>query len=318
MKLSGVWSEVELAARAQSALRVGATDPEDLHSYLFSRWLEEGYAAEMHYLRRSEDIRRNPLERFPWARSVIAITVPYSPRRPEAPPDALSHRLARYALGDDYHEVLDGILKAIEEAIHRAAPESQTRRYVDSGPLSDRSYAAQAGLGWIGRNGMLLDENHGSYFFIGLLLTSLENDLSNPSVADRCGTCTRCVEACPTDAILPGRMIDSERCISYATIEKRGAIEDWMKSHLAGNVFGCDICQEVCPWNRFAPPGHPAFRARESYRATPVTDLLRMDQEGFSTMFRKSAIKRAKRSGMIRNVTAAIGDAAISEAAPAL
>ena len=318
MKLSGVWSEVELAARAQAVLRVGATGLEDLHSHLFSRWLEEGYAAEMHYLRKSEAIRRNPLERFPWARSVIALTVPYSPTRPEAPPDALSHGLARYALGDDYHEVLDAILKAIEEAIHRAAPESQTRRYVDTGPLSDRSYAAQAGLGWIGRNGMLLDESHGSYFFIGLLLTSLENDLFTPSVADRCGTCTRCVEACPTDAILPGRMIDSERCISYATIEKRGEIEDWMKPRLAGNVFGCDICQEVCPWNRFAPPGHTEFQARDSYRATPVTDLLRMNQDDFSTMFRKSAVKRAKRSGMIRNVTAAIGDAAISEVAPIL
>jgi epoxyqueuosine reductase len=178
----------------------------------------------------------------------------------------------------------------------------KTWRYVDTGPLSDRSYAAQAGLGWIGRNGMLIHEQDGSYFFIGTLLTALENDLSAVTVADRCGSCMHCVEACPTNAILPDRTIDSGRCISYTTIEHRGSFEHDLP--LAGNAFGCDICQEVCPWNRAPLEPHPAFAPREEYRATPVTDLLRFSQAEFSTLFRRSAIKRAKLAGMQRNVAA--------------
>ncbi|MEO8216258.1 MAG: tRNA epoxyqueuosine(34) reductase QueG [Acidobacteriota bacterium] len=299
--LRSIWGELTRSAMHAGALRIGASAIDDEHVELFGQWLERKLEGQMHYLRRSEAVRRDPLQRFPWARSVIVITVPYSPNRPSAPDGALSNHMARYALGDDYHEVLDAILCRIEETLRQLVPEVSSRRYVDTGPLSDRSYAAQAGLGWIGRSGMLIDERNGSYFLIGTLLTSLENDLSPELVADRCGTCTRCVDACPTAAILPDRLVDSQRCISHATIETRGAIDDWMKSRLEGNVFGCDICQEVCPWNRFAPAGHESFEPREQYRSTPVTDLLRMDQAQFSTMFRRSAAKRAKRAGMIRN-----------------
>jgi epoxyqueuosine reductase len=208
--------------------------------------------------------------------------------------------VARYALGDDYHEVLDRILCKFEEAL----PGVKTWRYVDTGPLSDRAYAAQAGLGWIGKNGMLISDEIGSYFFIGTLLTALENDIDAQLVTDRCGTCTRCLDACPTNAILPDRTLDSAHCISYATIEHRGALDAHVATHLDGNAFGCDICQEVCPWNKRAPESHPALLARDEYRATPVTDLLRMQQADFSTLFRKSAIKRAKLAGMQRNVEA--------------
>ena len=231
---------------------------------------------------------------------MIAILVPYSSERPNAPKDALSHHIARYALGDDYHDVLDRILRTLEAEIARLAPGTKTWRYVDTGPLSDRSLAAQAGLGWIGKNGMLIHEEDGSYFFIGTLLTSLENDLGAGEVADRCGACTRCLDACPTHAILPNRTVDSELCISYATIEHRGAFD----IDTAGNAFGCDICQEVCPWNAAPPEPHPAFLPRDEYRATPVTDLLKMTQTDFSSLFRKSAIKRAKLAGMKRNVEA--------------
>jgi epoxyqueuosine reductase len=231
---------------------------------------------------------------------VITILVPYSPDRPDAPPDALSHHIARYALGDDYHNVLDSMLRELEATIASVAPGTKTWRYVDTGPLSDRALATAAGLGWIGKNGMLIDEEHGSYFFIGTLLTSLVNDISAASVADRCGACTRCIDACPTDAILPNRTVASERCISYLTIEHRGAIDH----PLDGNAFGCDICQEVCPWNAHPAEPHPAFAARDEYRATPVTDLLRFEQSDFSRFFRKSAIKRAKLDGMKRNVRA--------------
>lgn len=294
--LSEVWPAIERVTREMGVVRVGASGIDDAHAALSQTWIERGHHASMAYLAKNAAIRMNPRERYPWARSVIAILVPYSPTRPSAPDGSLSHHIARYALGDDYHDVLDRILRFVEEAL----PGVKTWRYVDTGPLSDRSYAAQAGLGWIGKNGMLLHEQLGSYFFIGTLLTELENDIDATLVTDRCGTCTRCLDACPTNAILPDRTLDSAKCISYATIEHRGEFD----LPVAGHVFGCDICQEVCPWNRFAPESHPSFLARDEYRATPVTDLLRMTQADFSTLFRKSPIKRAKLAGMQRNATA--------------
>lgn len=300
VKLSEVWPELERVAREEGVLRLGASDIEDTHAAMFAGWIERGHHASMAYLGKNVAIRSNPRERYPWAKSVVSILVPYSAERPHAPAGALSHHIARYALGDDYHDVLDRILRRFEEAL----PGVKTWRYVDTGPLSDRSYAAQAGLGWIGRNGMLIDAEHGSYFFIGTLLTTLENDIAAATVADRCGTCTNCVDACPTNAILPDRTLDSEQCISYATIEHRGPLHPHLAAHLEGNTFGCDICQEVCPWNAVPATSHPAFLPRDEYRATPVTDLLRFAQADFSSLFRKSAIKRAKLAGMKRNVEA--------------
>jgi epoxyqueuosine reductase len=296
--LSEVWPVVERVAREHGVLHIGASGLPDEHASLFDEWIAAGHHASMKYLEKNRAARLAPAERFPWAKSAIAILVPYASERPHAPAGALSHHLARYALGDDYHQVLDAILRALERELEGA----RTWRYVDTGPLSDRAFAAQAGLGWIGRNGMLIHEEDGSYFFIGTLLTSLENDLGAHVVADRCGSCTRCVDACPTHAILPNRTVASEQCISYATIEHRGALPDDLP--LAGNVFGCDICQEVCPWNERPPEPHPAFAPRERYGATPVTDLLRMGQADFSSLFTKSAIKRARLDGMRRNVEA--------------
>ena len=297
-RLSEVWPEIERVAREEGVLHLGASDVDDAHAALFAQWIERGHHATMSYLAKNVPVRIHPRERFSWARSVVVILVPYSAERPHAESGALSQHIARYALGDDYHDVLDRMLRKFEDAL----PDVKTWRYVDTGPLSDRSYAAQAGLGWIGRNGMLISEEHGSYFFIGTLLTSLENDISAATVADRCGACTSCIDACPTNAILPDRTVDSARCISYATIEHRGPLDEHVAAHLAGNAFGCDICQEVCPWNRAPAASHPAFLPRDEYRATPVTDLLRFTQSDFSTLFRTSAIKRAKLAGMIRNV----------------
>jgi epoxyqueuosine reductase len=299
-KLSEVWPELERVARDEGVLHLGASDLTDSHAELFAHWIERGHHASMAYLAKNAAIRSNPQERFPWAQSVVSILVPYSSERPHAPDGALSNHLARYALGDDYHDVLDRILRRFEDAL----PGVKTWRYVDTGPLSDRTYAAQAGLGWIGRNGMLIHEERGSYFFIGTLLTALTNDLSATAVADRCGACTRCLDACPTNAILPDRTVDSHRCISYATIEHRGALDPDVAGRLESNAFGCDICQEVCPWNHAPAEAHPAFVPRDAYRATPVTDLLRFTQADFSNLFRKSAVKRAKLAGMQRNVEA--------------
>ena len=297
-RLSEVWPSVEHIARDEGVVRLGASDLADTHNALFDEWLERGHHATMSYLARTAGVRRNPAARFPWAKSAIVILVPYSSARPDAPAGALSHHIARYALGDDYHDVLDRILRKIETVV---APNGKTWRYVDTGPLSDRAMATQAGLGWIAKNAMLINEDIGSYTFIGTLLTSLENDITPDAVADRCGTCTRCLDACPTRAILSNRTVASEICISYATIEHRGALPD---IPLAGNAFGCDICQEVCPWNKEPATSHSAFAPRDEYRATPVSDLLRYAQSDFSARFRKSAVKRAKLAGMQRNVDA--------------
>jgi len=299
-KLSEVWPELERVARCERVAHLGASSLGDEHAELFVQWIARGHHASMAYLAKNARVRSAPSGRFPWARSIVSILVPYASERPHADPHALSHHVARYALGDDYHDVLDRILRKFEEAL----PGVKTWRYVDTGPLSDRAYAAQAGLGWIGKNGMLIHEDDGSYFFIGTLVTALEHDIAGATVADRCGTCTRCIDACPTNAILPDRTLDSSRCISYATIEHRGPLDARVAAHLEGNAFGCDICQEVCPWNRAPLTPHPAFVPRDEYRATPVTDLLRFTQADFSALFRRSAVKRAKLAGMQRNVSA--------------
>jgi epoxyqueuosine reductase len=299
-KLSEVWPDLERVARAEGVAHLGASSLEDEHAELFAEWIARGHHASMAYLAKNAAVRSAPSERFPWARSVVSILVPYASERPHAEGAALSNHIARYALGDDYHDVLDRILRRFEEAL----PGVKTWRYVDTGPLSDRAYAAQAGLGWIGKNGMLIHETDGSYFFIGTLVTALENDLEAATIADRCGTCTRCLDACPTNAILPDRTLDSSLCISYATIEHRGPLDPHVATHLEGNTFGCDICQEACPWNRAPLSPHPAFVPRDAYRATPITDLLRFTQTEFSSLFPRSPIKRAKLAGMQRNVAA--------------
>ncbi len=296
-RLSEIWPAVTAVAKQRGVAHVGASDLRDEHAALFAEWIARGHHATMRYLEKNVAVREDPARRFPWAKSIIAILVPYASERP---PGGLSEHVARYALGDDYHDVLDRILRDFERVIP-----GKTWRYVDTGPLSDRSAAAQAGLGWIGKNGMLIHEEHGSYFFIGTLLTSLENDIGGGEVADRCGACRRCIDACPTQAILPNRTVASERCISYATIEHRGPLPDDLT--LAGYVFGCDICQEVCPWNEAPLEPHPAFVTRDEYRATPVTDLLRFEQTDFSRLFTRSAIKRAKLEGMKRNVLKVVG-----------
>ncbi|MCM2317202.1 MAG: tRNA epoxyqueuosine(34) reductase QueG [Thermoanaerobaculia bacterium] len=308
MTLSAIWSDIEREALRLGAMRVGATPLIDQHAERFAAWLDEGHEAGMTYLRRNLGTRRNPLSRFPWGRSVVVILVPYGPERPHGAAGALSGGIARYAQGDDYHGVVEEMLRGLEAKLAVLAPGTRSWRYVDTGPFSDRSLGAQAGLGWIGKNAMLIDPELGSYFFIGTLVTSLDHDLDVTEITDRCGECTRCVDACPTGAILPDRFVDSRRCISYLTIEHRGAIDPALAARLAGNVFGCDICQEACPWNAHAPEGHSAFQTRSGYTGRPVTDLLTMSQAEFSTLFSRSAVKRAKRAGMIRNAILAAED----------
>jgi epoxyqueuosine reductase len=300
--LGAIWPAIESVALDEGAIRIGACELTDGHVRHFEKWLDAGLEAGMAYLRKNLAIRTDPRARFPRGRSAIVILVPYPSDRPPPRPDNIAAHIARYAQGDDYHDVVDGILRRIESVIATDCPDAWTWRYVDTGPLSDRALATQAGLGWIGKNGMLIDPEIGSWHFIGVLLTSLENDLPAVEIEDRCGDCTACVTACPTDAIRSDRLVDSNRCLSYLTIEHRGAFpEEAAGFDFAGNIFGCDICQEVCPWNARPLDSHPALETRDAYRHTPVLDLLRMSQQDFSALFRKSAVKRAKRVGMIRN-----------------
>jgi epoxyqueuosine reductase len=279
-------------------------------------------AGEMAYLRdRRADVRADPRNLFATARSIICAgklyngPQPYSTRLTE---NELAW-ISRYAWGDDYHAVLR---RGLEELASRLGEVAQLeyKVCVDTAPLLERSYARDAGLGWIGRNTCLINQHAGSWFFLGELITSLELEPDHP-VENRCGTCTRCIEACPTRAIVEdgqeGWMLDSRLCISYFTIEMRGSIPERQRASVGWNVFGCDICQDVCPWNRRAAMSlEPSFRPREF--APPLARLAVLTEEEFRAVFRDSPVARAKYSGFLRNVAVAMGNARLQEFRPLL
>ncbi len=233
---------------------------------------------------------------------------------------ALRGRVAAYAWGQDYHDVLLERMRALVAFLERQVGEPVPHRlYTDTGPILERDLAQRAGLGWIGKNAMLIHPRWGSYLFLAEMLLGIALEPDPPFPTDHCGTCTRCVEACPTQAILPGRTVDARRCISYLTIEHRGPLPHALRPALDNWVFGCDICQQVCPWNRRAPvEGDPAFAPRPGTPQPDLLDDLRLSQEAFSRKFRGSPIKRAKRRGYLRNLAVALGNAADPRAVPAL
>jgi epoxyqueuosine reductase len=278
-----------------------------------SRWLAEGRAGEMEWLARRTDERLDPRARFPWARGVISVAYPYLP--PPPPPqdwrETLRGRIAAYALGDDYHHHMTARLDTLARRLHTVFPDVRFHAYVDTGPVLEREWAVRAGVGWIAKNTLVLHRAAGSYFFLGELFTDLELDPA-PLPVDHCGTCVRCVAACPTGALERGYTMDPRRCISYLTIEHRGAIPTELRPHLANWVFGCDICQEVCPWNG-APP-----TADTAALAPPLAALLALDRPGFRARYGKTAVARAKRRGLLRNAAVALGNSGNPEAVPAL
>jgi len=278
------------------------------------RWLADGRAGEMRYLADRTAERLDPRIRLPWARGVIVLAYPYRP--PPPPPDdwrtTLRGRIAAYALGVDYHDRLAALLRTLADRLTRALPGARFHAYVDTGPVLEREWAARAGIAWIGKNTLALDRIGGSYFFLAELFTDLELD-PVPRPPDHCGTCTRCHTACPTDALGPGYEMDPRRCISYLTIEHRTAIPVSLRPSLANWIFGCDICQEVCPWNR------DARDPTATEELTPfLPDLLQLDAEAFRARFAHTAISRAKRRGLLRNVAVALGNTKNRDAIPAL
>lgn len=284
------------------------------HFSSYQRWLSAGFHAGMTYLAedRARLRRANPREILPDCQSILVLAIPYfNPQQASLPQNAArpTGRIAAYAWGDDYHQRLPPRLQALvaflEEKTGQPIP---NRYYTDTGPLLERDLAQRAGLGWAGKNTCLIAPQHGSYFLLAEILLGIELPADPPFENDHCGNCTRCLEACPTGALLPGRKLDARRCISYLTIENKGEIPAELRPNLGNWVFGCDICQLVCPWNlRFAPAaGDPAFAPRPGLPLPALQDELNLTQETFAQKFKNSPLKRAKWSGYQRNLRAAL------------
>jgi epoxyqueuosine reductase len=290
-----------------AALGPAETSPE------FEAWLAEGRAGVMHYLARGAEKRRDTRLPLPGTTHAIVVALDYGGREPSGP-------VARYARGDDYHDVMDAMLREVHRRMARdAGREVFGKPYVDTGPLLERDLAQRAGLGWFGRNTNLINPERGSFFFLGALVLDLELDPDAPFEADRCGTCTRCLDACPTQAITAPRELDARRCISYLTIELREEIPVELRDGIGDRIYGCDVCQSVCPWNvRFSQElKEPAFAAREVLAGKDARqlarELLAMTQEEFSAAFKDSPMKRAKLRGLKRNAAVVLGNVGMSE-----
>jgi len=293
----------------------------------FSDWIAAGRAGEMAYLESRDGhgrFKRAALEHVaPWARSVIVCALNYNTAHPRSTEchDPLRGWISRYAWGAaDYHGVAMERLRRVEARLraHAADPAIKTRCYVDTGPVVERVFASYAGVGWIGKNTCLINQQVGSWLFLGVILTSIEltPDLPAP---DRCGSCTRCLDACPTQAFVAAHELDATRCISYLTIEKRGAIPDELRRGMGNHVFGCDICQDVCPWNRKAPRSRaPEFQAHPERFHPALAWLANLSDDDFRAAFRGSPIRRTKRSGLRRNALVAMGNSGERGFVPAL
>jgi len=280
----------------------------------FDDWLSHGYAGEMSYLPRGAEKRRDTRLPYPGATSAIVVALNYGGKSPSGP-------IARYARGDDYHDVMWGKLDSLHRWIELQVGRSVSgKAYVDTGPILERDLARKAGLGWFGKNTNLINPEIGSFFFIGSLLLDLDLAPDAPFEADRCGTCTRCLDACPTQALVAPRVLDATRCISYLTIESRDAIPEELRESLGTLVYGCDICQDVCPWNvSFARDlTEQDLAPRAGMESPSLVDLMRISPERWREFSRGSAIKRAKRSGFLRNVAVALGNSGDPEGVPAL
>lgn len=295
------------------------------HNRYYQAWLEAGYHAEMAYLARPNAIaRRNNLAlTVPNAQSVIVVAANYHSQHlpPEVLNDPSRGIIAGYAGNLDYHDLLTPRLYEFQHWIeHQAGTPVSGRAYIDTGPVLERELAVRGGLGFIGKNTCLINPTAGSYLFLGEIILDYPLPFDQPLIRGTCGNCTRCLTACPTDAFKAPFVLDSNLCISYLTIELKGDIPVALRPKLKNRIFGCDICQEVCPYNRrFAlPTDEPGFRATIDKMAPPLLDLLALDDAGFRSRFKGSPIKRAKRRGLHRNVCVALGNWGSPEAIPAL
>ena len=264
------------------------------------KWLKNGYHGKMSYMENHFDKRLDPTKLVPGAKTIISLAYNYFPEKKQNPD---TYKIAKYAYGKDYHFVLKDKLKELLKFITDNIGEIQARVFTDSAPVLERAWAKKAGLGWEGKHSLIIQKQKGSFFFLAEIILDVELTYDKPFTTDHCGSCTRCIDACPTEAILPDKMLNASRCISYFTIELRDELPAEMRGKFQDWMFGCDICQDVCPWNRFALPHTENF-------FNPHPDLLNMTKQDweeitedvFREIFRKSAVKRTKYSGLKRNI----------------
>jgi epoxyqueuosine reductase len=302
----------------------GVTLPEPLPHYsTFENWLAQNQHGTMNYLadERSRTCRANPLEILPECKSILVLATPYNPPRPVEEGSGVRDkvRVAAYAHGADYHDIIPARMKELVQFIEeQVGGPVKNRYYTDTGPILERDLAQRAGIGWIGKNTLLINPKQGSYFLLSEILLDLALEPDAPLVTDHCGTCTRCIQACPTACILPNRTIDARQCISYLTIELKDDIPLELRDKLGDWAFGCDICQMVCPWNRFAAEaeGDSAFMDKEPPHA--LTEELTLTPQAFNQRFKRTPIQRAKRRGYLRNVAVVLGNIGDMHALPVL
>ncbi|HUI11572.1 MAG TPA: tRNA epoxyqueuosine(34) reductase QueG [Bacteroidota bacterium] len=296
--------EVKRKGKALGFTSVGiavatALDEESAH---LEEWLDRGYQASMAWMARTTARRTDPRLVLPGARSVIAVALNYYDGTVRAP-DPGAGKISRYAWGDDYHDVVGEKLEQLRDWVMGLRPGVEAKVYVDTGPVMEKAWAARSGIGWLGKHANVITREVGSWVFLGEVLTTLELEPDLPAL-DRCGTCTRCITACPTGAIVEPYVVDSNLCLSYLTIEHRGPVAEGLHDKFDGWIYGCDVCQDVCPWNvKFAleEEGN-AFAPREGFEAPPLERWHAMDQSAFSSLFRRSPVKRAKLEGLRRNI----------------
>jgi epoxyqueuosine reductase len=293
------------------------------------RWLARGFGGEMDYMSRHAQARKHPESILSAVRSVVMVGLSYrgarvrvsAPRQEgHAPtPPRSPGRVARYAQGADYHDVLRAKLKRLLAWVQGQSPGTRGRAVVDTAPLLERDFARRAGLGWIGKNTMLLNKKQGSYFFLGALLLDIDLPADLAHQASHCGTCTACLDACPTQAFAGPGQLDARRCISYLTIELRASIPDELRPRMGDWLFGCDVCQEVCPWNRKAPSGtEPRLQHRAELEGIDPAELLSLSEEQFHERFHGTALTRPRRGGLLRNAAIVLGNTGDARAFPAL
>lgn len=292
-----------LGFEACNIARAGAIDEKDR----LGEWLARGYHADMDWMTRTKAVRQDPREKMPGAQSVIVVARSYCRDRPPQPPG--TGKVARYAWGRDYHKVLKKSLRKLADELRTRDENVDCYLSVDAQPVLERSWAERSGLGWIGKHSLVLRRDLGSWFFLGTIITNLRLAPDEP-VLDHCGSCRACIDACPTDAIVSEKVVDANRCISYQTIENRGTIPPDIANRSKDWIFGCDICQEVCPWNRFAPePSEPAFLPRPGLAHPDLREIIEMDEPTFDERFAGTPVRRTKHAGMQRNAAIALDNA---------
>lgn len=292
----------DLGFHKTGIVRAQALPEEENH---LRRWLAENYHGEMRWMEREPEKRSDPNLLFPRAKSIVVVALNYfTPHEHEE--NAEKGKISRYAWGDDYHDVVKKKLRLLLAFIKSEKPESQAKLCVDTAPIMDKAWAVRAGIGWLGKHSNVITKEYGSWIFIGEILLDFELEYDAETVADHCGTCMACLDACPTSAIIAPYVVDSNRCLSYATIELRSPeLPDKIAENLNGWLYGCDICQDVCPWNRFEKPTEETgFEPRTGNVTADLEEILNLTPEKYAARFRRSAIKRTKLGGLKRNAAA--------------